>query len=93
MRINDNEVAARIKAIRLSKGLTMEEFGNLIDNAAQSLVSRWETGSTKPTPNRLKIIARLGGMTPEELVFGKQDVLADFTTEQLLDEIKRRLHS
>ncbi|MEW4237176.1 helix-turn-helix domain-containing protein [Bacillus thuringiensis] len=45
-----------IKEIRLSLGLTLEEFGEKIDGANKSIVSKWERDETKPSPRRLKII-------------------------------------
>ncbi|MEH6892135.1 helix-turn-helix transcriptional regulator, partial [Bacillus sp. JJ864] len=38
----------RIAEIRRDKGLTLEEFGKLVDNAGKSIVSKWEKGSTIP---------------------------------------------
>lgn len=48
----------------------MKEFGKLVDNAAQSLVSRWENGLTSPNSKRLKIIAALGSISVNELLYG-----------------------
>ena len=63
------EVGNRIKNIRLSLSLTMEEFGKLFDEpAAQSIISRWEVGKSVPNANRLKKIAELGDMTVQELL-------------------------
>lgn len=42
--INKEAVGIRIKQIRLEKGLTLEEFGKLVDNASKSIVSKWERG-------------------------------------------------
>lgn len=52
MELNGKE----IKKIRLSLGLTLEEFGEKIDGANKSIVSKWERGEQKPHPRRLKII-------------------------------------
>lgn len=70
MIIDKKAVGNRIQSIRKRKGLTMKEFGKLVDNAAQSLVSRWENGLTYPNSKRLKIIAIIGGMTVNELLYG-----------------------
>lgn len=35
-------LGSRIKQHRQDKGLNMREFGELIDNASDSIVSRWE---------------------------------------------------
>ena len=59
----------RIKDIRLELGETLEEFGKMFDPPAnRSLVSGWENGRYLPSPERLKKIAELGGMTVKELI-------------------------
>lgn len=68
--INKEAVGIRIKQIRLEKGLTLEEFGKLVDNASKSIVSKWERGKTIPNNKRLKIIAELSGSTVFELLYG-----------------------
>ena len=62
-------IGNRIKSIRLSLGLTMEEFGKLFDVAAlKSNVSGWERGNHLPNANRLKKIAELGDISVDELI-------------------------
>lgn len=68
--INKKAVGHRIKTIRTQKGLTMREFGKLIEEAAQSLVTRWENGTSIPNNERLKKIADLGGISVNELLYG-----------------------
>lgn len=68
--INKKAVGNRIKTIRTQKGLTMKEFGKLIEEAAQSLVTRWENGTSIPNNERLKKIADLGDMSVNELLYG-----------------------
>lgn len=48
----------------------MKEFGNLIEGAAQSLVTRWENGTSIPNNERLKQLASIGGITVNELLYG-----------------------
>lgn len=61
----------RIKAIRLDKGMTLEEFGKLF-GTSKSIVSRWESGISSPNPERLKTIAKVGDMTVSQLLQGEQ---------------------
>lgn len=70
MIIDKKVVGNRIQSIRKRKGLTMREFGKLVGDAAQSLVSRWENGDNLPNNERLKIIAALGSVTVNELLYG-----------------------
>lgn len=62
-------VGMKIKMIRLTRGLTMEQFGELF-GAATSIVSRWEKGQSLPCPNRLKEIAEYAGITVQYLLEG-----------------------
>jgi len=60
-------IGKRIKEIRLEKGMTTKEVGKLL-SATDSNVSSWEKGRTSPNPERLKVIAKIGGTTVEELL-------------------------
>ena len=62
----------RIKDIRLELGETLEEFGKRFNPPAnRSLVSGWENGRYLPSPERLKVIAELGGISVRELIYRK----------------------
>lgn len=62
-------IGHRIQEIRLSSGLTLEEFGKKFDPIAnKSNVSKWEKGKAMPSPERLKIIAELGGVSIDYLL-------------------------
>lgn len=66
-------IGQRIKMIRQELGLTLEEFGKMFDPIAnKSNVSRWEKGKAMPSPERLKIIAELGGISVQELLYGDE---------------------
>lgn len=59
----------RIKNIRLELGETLEKFGKRFNPPAnRSLVSGWENNRYTPSPERLKVIAELGGIQVKELV-------------------------
>ena len=62
----------RIKDIRLELGETLETFGKRFDPPAnRSLVSGWENNRYTPSPERLKAIAELGGISVHELIYRK----------------------
>ncbi|MBC6315291.1 helix-turn-helix domain-containing protein [Listeria grandensis] len=68
---NNKEVGNRIKQIRRNLGLTMESFAHLVDpNAKSGTVSNWETGKNLPNNRRLTKIAKIGGITIDELLYG-----------------------
>lgn len=68
-KINKKEVGERIRKIRFSKGLTLEQFGNLL-NADKSNVRKWEIGFTLPNKKRQLDIAKLGKISVNELLYG-----------------------
>lgn len=85
MKPNKKLVGKRIQAIRLEKGLTLEQFGELIGASkssisewesgkhlppAKSIISRWEKGVMLPNNSRINKIAQLGNLTVNELLYG-----------------------
>lgn len=67
--INKKEVGERIQKIRFSKTLTLEQFGNLL-NASKSNVRKWEIGFVLPNKERQLIMAKLGKISVNELLYG-----------------------
>lgn len=67
--IDKKLVGQRIEDIRLSKGMTLEEFGKMF-GASKSNVRSWEIGKNLPNKKRLKNIADLAGITVQELLEG-----------------------
>lgn len=80
--LNKKAIGLRIKTIRKQKGLTMKEFGKLIEDAAQSLVTRWENGTSIPNNERIKKIAEIGNVSVSYLLYGT------YTFNDLSDEEK-----
>ena len=62
-------IGARIRNIRLNKGMTLEEFGSLF-NASKSIVYRWENGTSIPNAERFKAISKIGDISIENLLYG-----------------------
>lgn len=73
--IDKKEVGRRIKHIRLSRGYTLQDFGDLM-NASRSNVQFWENGYCLPNKKRLITISKVGNMTVNELLYGgsEQDI-------------------
>lgn len=71
-------VGEEIKRIRLSRGETMEIFGERF-GTSKGTVNNWEKGRNMPNKENLKAIADLGNITVEELL-GEQTM----TTTQLI---------
>lgn len=68
-KIDKKAVGARIRAIRLASGMTLKEFGQLF-GANESIVSRWEKGSSIPKIERLKKIAEFANISVQDLLHG-----------------------
>lgn len=69
--IDKKAVGARIRLIRLELGLTLEQFGEKIDNALKSNVSKWERGESLPNGTRIRKIAKLGNVSTYYLLTGE----------------------
>ena len=84
--IDKIKVGERIFNIRNGLNLTLEEFGKDPDiNAERSNVSKWERGATLPNKARLKIIAKKGNMTVNELLYGSIDEFLDNNLVSILE--------
>lgn len=73
-KIDKKAVGKRIFNIRNSLNLTLEQFGKDKNiNAEHSNVSKWERGATLPNHSRLEIIAKIGNITLNELLYGDME--------------------
>lgn len=80
-------VGKKIHDIRVNLGLTLEQFGELV-NAKKSDVYRWEKGYHLPNKNRLKVIAMKGGIEVAQLLQGSgQEVIKDIV--EIFKSLKR----
>ncbi|HCM89313.1 MULTISPECIES: helix-turn-helix domain-containing protein [Vagococcus] len=71
MSSSQNKVGERIKNIRISKGLSMDDFGSLFDPpVTKGTISKWENGKYLPNNNRIKKIAEIAEISVEELLYG-----------------------
>lgn len=83
MDIDKKAVGVRIANIRDRHNKTLEEFGNMIDGATKSNVSKWEKGDVLPNRRRLKRIAEIGETSVSELLYGPFDIFAQKYIERL----------
>ena len=90
MHINKHEVSKKIHQIRLSKGMTLEEFGKQF-NTSKATVFNWEKGRNLPNKQNLKIIADLGNITVNELLYGYKEELMSFDTGEEFEAERRRI--
>lgn len=64
--MNSEHFSRNLRRLRLDKGLTQEQLANILGVSVQS-VSRWECGNTLPDVMLLPEIARLYGVTVDDL--------------------------
>ena len=69
----DMTIGKRIGLLRRQKGLTQEELANHMGVSPQA-VSKWENDQTCPDISALPKLARLFGVTVDELLSGKQEL-------------------
>lgn len=68
----DNTIGRRISALRREKGLKQDDLAGLLDVSPQA-VSKWENDQTCPDISLLPVLARILGVTVDELLSGKED--------------------
>ena len=61
------ELKDRIAAVRKAAGLTQEQLGELLGVTRQA-VSKWESGASDPSTSNLLALAKLFGVSAEELL-------------------------
>lgn len=87
--VKNSEVGNRIRKIRNEKGLTTEKFGELFDPpASKGTISKWENGRYLPNNERLVVIANLGEVSVEELIYGsKTEQISNILLKEFGDSI------
>lgn len=82
-------LGAQIKALRLSRNESQQEFGkNFSPSVARSVVSRWESGKRVPRAKRLAKIAEMSGKTVTELLNGTtSDVVGQIAESQMAEKL------
>lgn len=85
-------IGSRISKFRKEKHMTQEELANLLGVSSQA-VSKWETDTSCPDISLLAQLARVLGVTTDELLTGKNDEVKLVPVEQRksLDELTFRI--
>ena len=82
----DTTIGKRIAGLRKEKGLKQETLAEMLGVSGQA-VSKWENDQTCPDISLLPQLARILGVTVDELLSGKQEIVP---AVQILPEEKRR---
>ena len=70
-KIDKRAVGERIRRIRLDRGFTFNDFGDLF-GASRGNVQAWEYGVALPNKERLKQISKIANITVNELLYGSE---------------------
>lgn len=82
----DATIGKRIARLRRDKGLKQEDLAEMLGVTGQA-VSKWENDQTCPDISLLPQLARILGLTVDELLSGKQESVS---TVQILPEDQRK---
>lgn len=90
MKIDKKQVGQRIKELRQSRNLTLDEVAKIIHAKGKSTVNAWERGATVPRNDFLVSLCKLFNVSKEELLFGSLDtyllnlIINDYQSENSL---------
>ena len=73
---DDNMLSERLKNLRLAKGLTLQQVGDVF-GISRASVSSWESGTNQPDPRKLESLAALFETSVEFLVTGQSRVASE----------------
>jgi len=82
----DITIGKRIARLRKDKGLKQEDLAEMLGVSGQA-VSKWENDQTCPDISLLPLLAKILGVTVDELLTGKQQMVS---TVQVLPEDQRK---
>lgn len=88
MKIDKKEIGHRINTIRKNMNYSMEEFGRQIGNAPKGTVNGWEKGLNLPNKARLDLIALMGNISVDELIYGSFE---NYVSNLIADSTRLRL--
>ena len=81
------ETANRLYELRKQQGLSQEELAEKLGVSRQA-VSKWERSEASPDTDNLIALAKIYGLTLDELIFGeKQSEQKEEPTEEIIEEI------
>lgn len=76
----------RIKRFREKNNYSQEELARLL-GVTRRTISRWEQNSSKPSSDELSRIAKIIGVTEDELLSGEDEIPSANALERLYDGV------
>ncbi|MBP5293306.1 MAG: helix-turn-helix domain-containing protein [Clostridia bacterium] len=74
------QTAQRLSELRRAKGLSQEELAEKL-NVSRQAISKWERGESSPDTDNLIELAKLYGVSLDDLVFGEDTASAETAPE------------
>ena len=90
----DTQIAERLQKIRKEHGYSQEQLADELGVSRQA-VSKWERGEASPDTDNLIALARLYGISVDNLLFDSSSepaVIESMPTEEEEAEVERRYH-
>lgn len=87
----DNELGARIRALRKERGLSQEALAQALEVSRQA-VTKWEDGSSLPSTANLFALSGFFGVPLAELT-GTPEVAASLPNAASISKKQRRIHA
>lgn len=85
------ELSEKIQKLRKERGLTQEGFAELLF-VSRTAVSKWETGRGTPSIESLQMIAKLCGITLDELLRAEEVIaVAENENKEIMDRFASRI--
>ena len=84
-------IGENIKKLRESRKLKQEQLGNHI-GVGGATISSWETGRTEPNMGYTQALADLFGISTDELIYGKKDILTEIPMDNIVFDDYFPLH-
>ena len=84
------EIANRLQKLRKEKGYSQEQLADMLKISRQA-VSKWERAEVSPDTDNLICLARLYGISLDELLFTNEkteDIISEKSSEKQLDDIE-----
>ena len=76
--INMKATGARIKELRVAKGITVTEISEFMGFAEPQAVYKWQRGECLPTVDNLFALSRILGSTMEDILVGNDEMSSRF---------------
>ena len=86
----NKKLGIKIKALRSSLNLTMEDFGKLVGNSTKGSVHKWENNITKPSRQKLIKIAELANKTVNDFLNEESFELSIYEANYLYKTVRHK---